>query len=46
MTHPVKPWWPAAKNLREAGHSISEIARLLKVRRYGVQIALTAMGLR
>jgi hypothetical protein len=46
MTHPIKPWWPAAKNLREAGHNIGEIAKLLKVRRMGVQIALREMGLR
>jgi hypothetical protein len=46
MKHPVKHWWPSAANLWGSGMSIPEIAKLLKVRRYGVQIALKEMRLR
>jgi hypothetical protein len=43
---PVKRWWPVAARLHRNGQSPAEIAKLLKVRRYGVVLALKAMGLR
>jgi hypothetical protein len=42
----MKRWWPTAARLHRNGNCPATIAKLLHVRRYGVVLALKAMGLR